>query len=445
MLNKSSVDIFTFTSTGKDSKLDKIIDYSLNMISSGEETVVYVYPSVPDVLSASIFIHKLIEFNSPIVVRLEPSIDVERVKNLNLISIGIPLSKKRYDELAKNVKKALILGLCVEGLSKSKGNANIVCSTKYSGSAIYTWKILKEKLDALDYVLTLASLVSSNFFKIPKDPLEKSLISDAVAKQIIDEFKGVRIFGIHRKPLYKALSESLIPYLYGLTSNENASKEFVKEFGIEDFSSKLADHEASTIKRIIESILKLANKLAPNTWRVEDLIGEMYILKTPLQHLSDDLLEFSAQLTAISENLGLHKSVFIKEYFDMVIKSYIRSYYDTLRNVSKCFEEALREPSREFDVGGRRVKVVKANYLSEYRAFHMLESVILTSGYADLSDIIVFEGKEGFLMTYFTIKRVFLARASKAIEVLSRKSEKPLEAGFLFSNLRDIISSLRKV
>ncbi len=436
------IDILAFTSSGKGSDLEEAIKFSLDIISSGEETVVYVYPSIPDILSASIFISKVAASNTPLAVRLEPLIDAVRVKNVNLISIGVPLSKKQYDEIARKSKKALILGLCVKGLSKSKGNASIICSTKYSGTALYTWKILRDKLDIIDYLLLLSSLIASNMFRVPKDTIEKSMLNDAINKGVIEESKGVRIFGISNKPLYKALTESLIPYLYGLTGNEGKCREFVRKHGIDDLSTKLTDHEASTIKKVIEDVLELANKVSPNMWKVEDLIGETYSLKNPVEGFSDDLLEFSAQISAIIERAGYGASAYIRSFFDTISRMYAKTYYDALKNVSSVFERILKEPLRELEVGGRKVKVVKTD-TDKY--VYMLESVVLTSGYADESDVLIFEGDKGFMITYSTIKRVFLANSYKAIEVFSKASDKQLAKGFIFSSLKNIISSLRRL
>jgi len=436
------IDILAFTSSGKGGDLEEAKKFSLDIISSGEETVVYVYPSVPDILSASIFISKIVASNTPLAVRLEPTIDADRVRNANLISIGIPLSKKQYDEVAGKFKKALILGLCVKGLGKSEGNVLIICSTRYSGTAIYTWKILKDKLDAIDYLLLLSSLIASNMFKLPKDPIEKSIFNEAINKEVIEESKGVRIFGITNKPLYKALAESLIPYLFGLTGNENNCREFVRKHGIEDLSTKLTDHEASTIKKVIEDILKFANKVSSDTWKVDDLIGEVYFLKSTIGGFSVDLLEFSAQLTAVIEKTGYSASAYVRNFFDVISKIHSKTYYEALKTVSSAFENILKEPLRELEVGGRKVKVVKTN-MENY--VYLLESVILTSGYADESDVIIFEGGEGFLITYSTIKRVFLTDSSKAIEVFSKLSDKQVSYGFIFSSLRNIVSSMRKL
>ncbi len=443
MINPQSqpIDILAFTSSGKGSSLEDAIKFSLDIISSGEETVVYVYPSIPDILSASIFISKALASNTPLAVRLEPLIDSERVKNVNLVSIGVPLSRKQYDELSKKSRKALILGFCVKGLSKSRGNVSIVCSTKYSGTALYTWKILRNKLDTIDYLLLLSSLTASNMFRVPKDPTEKSMLNDAVNKGVVEESKGVRIFGISNKPLYKALAESLIPYLYGLTGDEYSCREFVRKHGIDDLSTKLTDHGASTIRKIIEDILELANKVSSNMWKVEDIIGEVYSLKNPVKEFSDDLLEFSAQLTAIVENIGYGASTYIRSFFDTALRT-TKTYYIALKNVSSVFNKILKEPLRELEVGGRKIKVIKTN-MCNYS--YMLESVILTSGYADESDVLVFEGSECFLITYSTIKRVFLTNSYKAVEVFSKTSDKQVTKGFMFSSLRNIISSLRRL
>lgn len=441
-MKSAVVDILSFTENKQKKALTKLTDHIHKIIESKGELKLFVYPSVSDVLASSILASKLIENDVLFSVHLTPTIKPESIDNFNVIVLGIPLIAKQYRELSSKINQGVILGLCIEDLSRSRGNLGILCSKKYVSSAVYVWQLLKDSYDHLDYMLTLAAIFASNMFKYPKDNLEKTVFKESINKELIEEVKGLRIYGVNEKPLFKALSDSLIPYLYGLTGNDEQSKLFLKKHGITDLDSKLTDHEPAKIKEIIESILKIANKIDPNAWTVQELIGETYMFKKNMHLIPSDVAEFAVLLDTIVETLRLDKAVFLKEFFNITVQFKTSSYYETIKRVDKFMRTIITEGARELDIDGRKLKIIESPKKFEI-PYHIAESLFLTTGLIDASDIVVYEEDNNYLLLFSTIKRVFQTKTPVVMRKLYLKSKGEIMEGIMFQTLRNLISSLR--
>ncbi|MAG52858.1 MAG: hypothetical protein CMH62_02750 [Nanoarchaeota archaeon] len=131
--------------------------------------------------------------------------------------------------------------------------------------------------------------------------INKEIVQDAVDSGKIEVKVGLRMFGSQTKPLYRVLQYSTDPYIPGITGNEEAATEFLKEINI-DKSRKLIHLSEEELKTLVTSIIikRMGSETDP-----EDVLGNIYLLNDQKEESpTKDLKEFSTLLNSCGR---LHK------------------------------------------------------------------------------------------------------------------------------------------
>ena len=63
--------------------------------------------------------------------------------------------------------------------------------------------------------------------------LNNEILETAVKHRKIKVEKGLRLFGVHTKPIHKVLEYSTDPYIPGISGNESGAIQFLHQIGIE--------------------------------------------------------------------------------------------------------------------------------------------------------------------------------------------------------------------
>ncbi len=129
--------------------------------------------------------------------------------------------------------------------------------------------------------------------------INSEILAKAVKAHKIEVKKGLRLFGTHSRPLYKALEYSTDVYIPGVSGSESGAVQFLQEIGINPKAgndwTKLSHLTAEEERRLAEAIIlrRLGQK------HPENIFGNSYILldeepDTPLREAK----EFSTLLNA---------------------------------------------------------------------------------------------------------------------------------------------------
>lgn len=441
---KHNTNILSFTKSH--SKRTTSMKDVLHELLRFKEIKVFVYPSVPDIIISSIIISKLIDRNMKLAVKVKPLIKSSDVKGETIISLGIPLSKNVIDVLSKYAKGGYLIGLCSRELKSYRKNVPFLkCIENSEPLAIAVWQLFKETYNHLDYILTLSSIFAHNYFKYPKSMVEEMFINECVSKGILDKVKSLRVASVNYKPLYKALAYSLIPFFFGISGSFIEAEKFLRTHGIVDLSAKLIEHDPAKIKEIVEDLLKAANKIRENSWKIGDLIGETYSLKKKMfKELPNDILELSIVLDVVVETYGLEKSVFLKEQFSSLLKIIEPAYFSIVKKLSEIVNVIQEAGLRELEVNGRIMKIPPPIIMNKI-PYHILESLLLTAGFIDYGDLLIVDHKRTLLLPYNTIRRVFGEYSYNILEKIAGKASGEKAYGLTFRTLRDIIECLREI
>ncbi len=115
------------------------------------------------------------------------------------------------------------------------------------------------------------------------------------AKPYLEIATGLRMFGAQTRPLFKILQYSTDPYIPGITGNEQAAKEFLRELEL-DPEKKLIHLDHEEMKKLVTSIIlqRLGSEENP-----DDVLGPIYLLKSEQEESpTKDLREFSTLLNS---------------------------------------------------------------------------------------------------------------------------------------------------
>jgi RecJ-like exonuclease len=173
--------------------------------------------------------------------------------------------------------------------------------------------------------------------------LNTEIVEDAKASNSIEIKKGLRIFGLNTKPLYKALQFSTWPMIPGVSGSESSAVQFLQELGINPkqrnkwrMFSQLTEKEVQKLAAGI--VMKRANKENP-----EDVFGPIYnIVNEPDDSPTKDAREYATLLNACGR---LDKASFAlgtclgDEKSKMRAISVLKTYKRELVNALNWFEK----------------------------------------------------------------------------------------------------------
>lgn len=131
--------------------------------------------------------------------------------------------------------------------------------------------------------------------------INQEILNDAIVSEKIEVKKGLSMFGMQTKPLYKVLEFSTDPYIPGVTGNEKGAIKFLTELGIsvKDQNGKykkLIHLDDEDLKKLITGIIlrRLGSEKNP-----DDVLGWVYLLKGEEEESpTKDVREFSTLLNS---------------------------------------------------------------------------------------------------------------------------------------------------
>jgi RecJ-like exonuclease len=133
--------------------------------------------------------------------------------------------------------------------------------------------------------------------------INREILEEGVKCEILQFKKDLTLFGKQTRPIYKLLQYSSDPYLPGLTGNEEACIEFLHtlniRFGQDERWRRWIDLEASEKQKIVSGLVHYCLKSGIPAYKIERLIGEVYILLNEREGTEmRDASEFSTLLNA---------------------------------------------------------------------------------------------------------------------------------------------------
>lgn len=133
--------------------------------------------------------------------------------------------------------------------------------------------------------------------------INREILEEGVKGSTLQFKKDLTLFGKQTRPIYKLLQYSSDPYLPGLTGDEEACIEFLHSFNIR-FSQderwrRWIDLEIPEKQKIVSGLIHYCLKSGIPSYKIERLIGEVYILLNEREGTEmRDASEFSTLLNA---------------------------------------------------------------------------------------------------------------------------------------------------
>ncbi|HIH94256.1 TPA: DHH family phosphoesterase [Methanosarcina acetivorans] len=133
--------------------------------------------------------------------------------------------------------------------------------------------------------------------------INRLILEEGVQGGHLEFKKDLTLFGKQTRPIYKLLQYSSDPYLPGLTGNEEACIEFLHALNIrysqDERWRRWIDLEVSEKQKIVSGLFQYCLKSGIPSYRIERLIGEVYVLLNEREGTEmRDASEFSTLLNA---------------------------------------------------------------------------------------------------------------------------------------------------
>jgi hypothetical protein len=284
-----------------------------------------------------------------------PIISLDRVNELrdkhesaSIIFIGIDTIGK------KKIRKGKGYPVFVGGDSESEQVKSLTLGTTNTVPAA-AYVLTKEHLVSHDYELQIAAVATLLLTRITKltPKSNKEIVEQAKEQKLIEEHKGIRLFGFGFLPLDELLLYSTRPFIQGISGNQNACDTLLNEAEIPITKlrtpmSTLSSVEAQHLTQHLTS--QLLDKIGPSI--IPRILGTDFILKletetSPLRYLSG--LEAIAETAWTRLEQGAAMSVWIGDRgraFRSVIDTYLSHHKDVISTVLRL-ETKLKGVSTE--------------------------------------------------------------------------------------------------
>ncbi|MBN1386670.1 DHH family phosphoesterase [Candidatus Woesearchaeota archaeon] len=217
------------------------------------------------------------------------------------------------------------------------------------------------------------------------DHLNDIILKDALKAGNISVFRGLRLFGVQTKPLYKVLANSMDPFIPGVTGSETDAIGFLRGLGIDPKKGsawkKLVNLDRKEMKRLIGGIImKRMSEDNP-----EDILGTIYVLpKEEKESPTRDAREFATLLNSCGRlgkaSLGIGTCLGDRKYLNKAIAN-MNSYRRELIVAMKWFE-AQRKNKSGLVVEGDGFVIVNAQDNVMPTIVGTLASMIAKSGFS---------------------------------------------------------------
>lgn len=133
--------------------------------------------------------------------------------------------------------------------------------------------------------------------------VNREILEEGVKGGNLEFKKDLTLFGKQTRPIYKLLQYSSDPYLPGLTGDEEACMEFIHSLNIrfnkDERWRRWIDLETPEKQKIVSGLIQYCLKSGIPSYKIERLIGEVYILLNEREGTEmRDASEFSTLLNA---------------------------------------------------------------------------------------------------------------------------------------------------
>jgi single-stranded-DNA-specific exonuclease len=131
--------------------------------------------------------------------------------------------------------------------------------------------------------------------------INREILEEGVKEGTLQFKKDLTLFGKQTRPVYKLLQYSSDPYLPGLTGDEEACKEFIISLIVnkDKLGRRWIELETPEKQKIVSGLIQYCLKSGMPSYRIERLIGEVYVLiKEREGQEMRDASEFSTLLNA---------------------------------------------------------------------------------------------------------------------------------------------------
>ncbi len=254
----------------------------------------------------------------------------------------------------KKIRKGKSYPIFVGGSSESDQVKSLTLGTNNTVPAA-AYIFTEEHLTSHDYELQIAAgatlLYTGSTKSSPK--VNKEIVEQAKEKKLIEERKGIRLFGFGFLPLDELLLYSTRPFLQDISGNQKACDALLNEAEIPISKlrtpmSSLSNTEAQHLTQHLTS--KLLEKIGPSI--IPHILGTDFILTreaetSPLRYLSG--LEAIAKTAWARQEQGAAMSVWIGDRgraLRSVIDTYLSHHKDVISTIQRL-ETKLKGVSTE--------------------------------------------------------------------------------------------------
>ena len=223
---------------------------------------------------------------------------------------------------------------CVHGIDGSK---------EISGAGVVYWfaKTLNKEMEKMAHIALIGAIgdvQEQNGFL----HMNNEILKTAIKHGKIKVERGLRMFGLQGRPLYKVLEYSTDPYIPGVSGSESGAIQFLHQMGIEPKKGsvwkKMMHLTEEEKKRLISGIvMKRLDEKNP-----EDVLGNIYtLLEEKEDSITRNAKEFATLLNACGRmgkaSLGIGACLGDKRIKEKAIKS-LTGYKREIVNAIRWYE-----------------------------------------------------------------------------------------------------------
>ncbi len=295
---------------------------------SKEQIRVVSHYDADGICSASIMVRTLLrwgrDFHLTFVKQLSEKVLESLAGEGRPLIIFLDMGSGQLDYIRKHLSSKVII--CDHHQPKGELNENIIhinsvligIENNISGSGV-TY-ILSRTIDPKNIDLSPLAIIGaigdSQIDAIGPDwglsGLNREILKDAETQGKIKVSRGLRLWGRYTRPLHKALSYSIDPYIPGITGSESASIQFLQELGIPVKENEkwrtIADLDPEEQKKLATGIIK--ERIRADHENPEYIFGDVYELLDKEGEFRD-ANEFATILNACGKMDSAHLGVSI--------------------------------------------------------------------------------------------------------------------------------------
>ncbi|MFW9832489.1 MAG: hypothetical protein ACFFEK_00695 [Candidatus Thorarchaeota archaeon] len=392
--------------------------------TNSEHVLLVSSPDTSSTLATAILCRAIMKSGGMFHVTFEsPIISIEQVNELrakhesaSVIFVGVDTTGKK--KLRKGKSYPLFIGGISESpqiRSQTLGTHNTVPATAFV--------FAEEHLTSNDYELqiTAGATLLHTESKKSSPKVNKEIVERAKKEKLIEERKGIKLFGFGFLPLDELFVYSTRPFIQGMSGNQQACDALLNEAEIplpklRSPMSDLNNKEAQHFTQHLTS--RLLEKIGPNI--IPHILGTDYILTlesetNPLRYLSG--LEAIAETTWARQEQGAAMSVWIGDRgrsLRNIIDTYLSHHKDVISTILRL-ETKLKGVSTEtstiIEIAG-----VQGEILTD------VSRVALQSGLANQERPLLVVGDKSTIVTW-TSESI---NTNQVLQVLQQKNLNPV-------------------